>query len=161
MNKRKNKITLLNFEGPVLVAVYQDNSFHIIDEDKSVIAILNLNSFMRFIQSNMPLVDCRSRVWRYSEHPEDAKPSKEKLDEFLAMAKNLSNAELGTISFNKLLAKTILHLEKINYKNGDLSDMGNEIGIALGKSIGGLTSEQINDFISGFKHGTSLTNGTH
>jgi hypothetical protein len=50
-------------------------------------------------------------------------------------------------------------LENINYPNGDISDIGNEIGIALGQYLS--TEEQLNDFIAGLKHGISLTNGTH
>jgi hypothetical protein len=50
-------------------------------------------------------------------------------------------------------------LENINYPNGDISDVGNEIGIALGQYLS--TDEELNDFITGLKHGISLTNGTH
>jgi len=47
-----------------------------------------------------------------------------------------------------------------NLKNdGDLSDIGNEIGIVLGKYL--TTDDEFNDFIHGLKHGISLTNGTH
>ena len=60
-------------------------------------------------------------------------------------------------------------LEKISklifYTNtpsqGDLSDIGNEIGYAVGMTIENMTQEQIDAFITGFKHGVSLTNGTH
>ena len=38
----------------------------------------------------------------------------------------------------------------------DLSDIGNEIGIVIGKY-----SDDVEDFISGVKHGVSLSNGTH
>ncbi len=44
---------------------------------------------------------------------------------------------------------------------GDISDLGNEIGIKVGTAIEGMTEEEISDFISGFRHGVSLTNGTH
>ena len=47
-----------------------------------------------------------------------------------------------------------------NLKNdGDLSDIGNEIGFVLGKYL--TTDDEFNDFIHGLKHGISLTNGTH
>ena len=39
--------------------------------------------------------------------------------------------------------------------SGDLSDLGNEIGIVIGNE------KNINEFISGLKHGISLSNGTH
>lgn len=44
--------------------------------------------------------------------------------------------------------------------DGDFSDLGNEIGIVVG-SLLKMGDDEINDFITGFKHGVSLTNGTH
>lgn len=44
---------------------------------------------------------------------------------------------------------------------GDLSDCGNEIGIMVGSRYKDITEDEIQMFISGFKHGVSLTNGTH
>ena len=44
---------------------------------------------------------------------------------------------------------------------GDISDCGNEIGIAVGKIYPNLTVEEVSDFISGVLHGISLTNGQH
>jgi len=44
---------------------------------------------------------------------------------------------------------------------GDISDLGNEIGVTVGHAYKNMTEENINDFISGFRHGISLTNGTH
>ena len=44
---------------------------------------------------------------------------------------------------------------------GDMSDLGNEIGVTVGHAYENMTEENINDFISGFRHGVSLTNGTH
>ena len=49
---------------------------------------------------------------------------------------------------------------KTNYF-GDMSDLGNDIGVVVGKVYQNMTKEDIDDFISGFKHGVSLTNGTH
>ena len=39
----------------------------------------------------------------------------------------------------------------------DLSDIGNEIGIVIGK----YGNDNVEDFIRGVKHGVSLSNGTH
>ena len=47
-----------------------------------------------------------------------------------------------------------------NYE-GDISDLGNEIGYVLGTFIDNMNEEQITDFIHGLQHGISLTNGTH
>lgn len=39
----------------------------------------------------------------------------------------------------------------------DASDLGNAVGIALGR----FTAEDVDIFLAGFKHGVSLSNGTH
>lgn len=43
----------------------------------------------------------------------------------------------------------------------DLGDVGNEVGIRVGNMVKNMTQEQIQEFINGFRHGVSLTNGTH
>ena len=53
------------------------------------------------------------------------------------------------------------HMSNLKYDNGDLSDIGNEIGFSIGQSLKNMNQDEIDDFISGFKHGVSLTNGTH
>ena len=50
--------------------------------------------------------------------------------------------------------------QRITY-TGDLSDCGNEIGIIVGQKYKNMTEDETQDFISGIKHGISLTNGTH
>jgi len=65
-------------------------------------------------------------------------------------------------NFEKILIKIINHLNDIQYKNGDISDIGNEIGYISAqffdeKKIG--YSKQ--DFIAGIKHGISLIDNTH
>ena len=50
------------------------------------------------------------------------------------------------------------HLDKVNYK-GDLSDIGNEIGIAIGNHLD--KDNTVEDFIRGLRHGVSLVDGTH
>lgn len=49
-------------------------------------------------------------------------------------------------------------LDKVNYK-GDLSDIGNEIGIAIGNYFD--KENTVEDFISGLRHGISLVDCTH
>ncbi|NBP56532.1 hypothetical protein EBU71_08365 [bacterium] len=56
------------------------------------------------------------------------------------------------------LAKTISdHLVNISYSNGDLSDLGNEIGIILGKSLPQISEQDLRDFIAGVHHGIDLS----
>ena len=52
-------------------------------------------------------------------------------------------------------------LPSVQFLNGDISDIGNEVGFQLGSVLKNMTEDEIDDFISGFKHGLSLTNGTH
>ena len=61
--------------------------------------------------------------------------------------------------FTHILTQIKEHLEKVQYDNGDLSDVGNEIGIVLGRYID--KEQDLKDFIQGLRHGISLTNGEH
>ena len=65
--------------------------------------------------------------------------------------------------FNNIIKDIIDKLSEIEYK-GDISDIGNEVGFAIGKYIkaGNIKNgEDLNDFLFGLHHGISLTNGTH
>ena len=62
-------------------------------------------------------------------------------------------------NFTQILNRIKTQLDNVNYDNGDVSDVGNEIGIVLGDFI--TTESELQDFITGIKHGMSLTNGTH
>ena len=44
---------------------------------------------------------------------------------------------------------------------GDISDLGNEIGYAVGNTVKNMTERETRHFIFGIQHGISLTNGTH
>lgn len=53
-------------------------------------------------------------------------------------------------------------LSILPYESGDISDIGNEIGIILGKYIDEHDHGWDKDaFIAGLNHGISLTDGTH
>lgn len=52
-------------------------------------------------------------------------------------------------------------LKSINIPKGDLSDVGNELGIIIGKYISEEMGFEYEDLIAGIRHGISLTNGTH
>lgn len=65
------------------------------------------------------------------------------------------------INFKETLTLLSKNLPSVLYNNGDLSDIGNEIGFQLGSILPNMTDEEIRDFMMGFKHGVSLTNGTH
>ena len=61
--------------------------------------------------------------------------------------------------FEKIMDKLSISLGNVSYRNGDISDVGNEMGVTIGEYLS--TEEKLNDFISGLKHGISLKNGTH
>ena len=65
------------------------------------------------------------------------------------------------IKFREVFEQICQTFEEINYANGDISDVGNEIGYALGKVLSDLKEDEIKDLIIGLRHGISLTNGTH
>jgi hypothetical protein len=64
------------------------------------------------------------------------------------------------INFKEINSNISNHLQLIQYI-GDLSDIGNEIGISIGNSLVNMNKDEIDLFITGFRHGVSLTNGTH
>ncbi|GEM_PF-6292185 len=55
----------------------------------------------------------------------------------------------------------IEELKSADYFVGDLSDIGNTIGIIIGKYICEDMGFEEASFMHGFKHGVSLSNGTH
>ena len=61
------------------------------------------------------------------------------------------------VSISDILKERALEMKYI----GDLSDLGNEIGSIVGKQYPNMNQQEIDLFITGFKHGVSLTNGTH
>ena len=60
--------------------------------------------------------------------------------------------------FDEIVIDIVLQLTGIKY-SGDLSDIGNEIGIAIGKHLD--KNNTVEDIISGLRHGISLIDGTH
>lgn len=71
------------------------------------------------------------------------------------MVRVVNNTKINDIA-NSLKVST----SGMNYI-GDISDLGNEIGVVVGLAFKDMTDEDITDFIQGFRHGVSLTNGTH
>lgn len=69
-----------------------------------------------------------------------------------------------TEKFKKVIEDIKNELDSIKY-DGDLSDIGNHVGLAIGKYIKIDTEEELGyeliDFIYGVKHGVSLVDGTH
>jgi len=63
--------------------------------------------------------------------------------------------------FKKAKKEIAKALTSISYE-GDCSDIGNEIGIIIGKYIDeNKMGWELDAFISGIKHGISIADGTH
>jgi hypothetical protein len=69
-------------------------------------------------------------------------------------AKITSRVDNPNNRFKKIIFKISEHLERIDYEEGGIGDIGNEIGIAIGTSLN--EKSEIEDFISGIKHGIDL-----
>jgi hypothetical protein len=61
-------------------------------------------------------------------------------------------------NFKEILKDLSVSLDKVTYEYGDYSDIGNEVGFVLGKTI---TKDELEDFFAGLRHGISLSDGTH
>lgn len=77
------KIELLNFEGPVLTAIRQVNLYVIQDQWKEVVGVWLDSDMQAFLEGKMTVEDTHGKVWNYANEHEDAKPNREKLDNFL------------------------------------------------------------------------------
>ena len=65
-------------------------------------------------------------------------------------------------NFTHILNRIKTQLESVSYDNGDVSDVGNEIGIIITKYFDDKDfGWDKNGFIDGLNHGISLTDGTH
>ena len=71
------------------------------------------------------------------------------------MERTFNSDDLSWIAFS-----LIEYSRSMDYE-GDLSDCGNEIGNIVGSKYKNMTEGEIEDFITGIRHGISLTNGTH
>jgi hypothetical protein len=61
----------------------------------------------------------------------------------------------------ELIDKLIGLRGKSPIANGDLSDLGNEIGIVIGQYTNDKMGYDKEDFIVGVRHGISISEGTH
>ena len=62
--------------------------------------------------------------------------------------------------FKEICTELEERFSNISYENGDISDVGNEVGIIIAKYFSDDFGDK-NDFINGMNHGVSLTDGTH
>ena len=63
--------------------------------------------------------------------------------------------------FNKTRKEISIALDNVWYENGDLSDIGNEIGVIIAKHFSDKMGYDLDSFIHGLKHGVSLIDDTH
>lgn len=84
---RKERMELLNSEGPVLVAE-KNVVYMIIDQFKETIAQLSESEMQEFIHGDIRLIDSEGRDFKYSEYPGSMKPDLKQLDEFIGIDTN-------------------------------------------------------------------------
>jgi hypothetical protein len=68
------------------------------------------------------------------------------------------------LTLQDITSDLIEHLQKSTKlpPGSDLSDLGNEIGISIGKYVNeAKIGYELDSFIAGVKHGVSLIDGTH
>lgn len=64
--------------------------------------------------------------------------------------------------FKEVCTELSQRLSNIPYDNGDMSDVGNEIGIIIAKYFNnGGNGWDVDSFITGLRHGISLTDESH
>lgn len=81
------------------------------------------------------------------------------VDAYQRIAKAMVAEDTKKTKFLRLTQQVADQLEAIKYRHGDVSDIGNEIGIAIGEHL--KTDAAVSDFISGLTHGISIKNNTH
>jgi hypothetical protein len=89
--KNLQKIELLNFEGPVLMAHKKKDTFIITDQWKEIVDVLSAQEIKDFISGKIDITDSRQRTWSYTAQHEDSKQPIEKINSFINSVKVESN----------------------------------------------------------------------
>lgn len=79
------KIVLLNYEGAVLTAHKHVNLFIVTDQWKEIVKIMLADDIEEFIEGKFDITDSHGKSWNYAKEHSGAKPSDEKLKEFLTV----------------------------------------------------------------------------
>jgi len=74
--------------------------------------------------------------------------------------KRFMSREFNSSDLNYIANSLKESVNRMEY-TGDISDLGNEIGLCIGSRYKNMTQTEINELILGLQHGISLTNGTH
>ncbi len=80
-------------------------------------------------------------------------------DEQLVAIDNIIAGEMEIEDYTEILHKVSKQIANVDNMVVDIGDVGNEIGIAIGKFI--KNEEDKKDFVDGIYHGISLIDGTH
>jgi hypothetical protein len=89
--KKLQKIELLNFEGPVLTAYKNKDTFIITDQWKEIVDVLSTQEIKDFINGKIDITDSKQRTWSYTAQHEDSKQPAEKINAFINSVKVESN----------------------------------------------------------------------
>ncbi len=85
MNKSKKftKLELLNFEGPVLMALKTKDIFIITDQWKEVVDVLIGKEMKDFINGKFSIIDSKGKPWLYTNEHSNAKRPIMEVENFL------------------------------------------------------------------------------
>jgi hypothetical protein len=81
--KKPKKLELLNYEGPVLVAHKIYEFYVITDQWKEVVDVIVGFEMESFFNGKFSITDSKNKEWIYTNEHADAKPTQEKIKQFL------------------------------------------------------------------------------
>jgi hypothetical protein len=89
-NKDYKRLGLLNFEGDVLKAYHipTSNSFLIIDDQGHFIESCTKKQLIEFFEGKKEITTSYGKTYNFTKEHENAKPSQEKIDEYLKLQKD-------------------------------------------------------------------------
>ena len=80
----KKSLELLNFEGPVLLAVKDSDGIKILDQWKKEVAHLTVEELIQFMNGGITITDSEGKTWNYTKEHEGAKSSDADIQRFLS-----------------------------------------------------------------------------
>jgi hypothetical protein len=89
-NKDYKRLGLLNFEGDVLKAYHipTANIFLIIDDHGHIVESCTKKQLIEFLEGTKEITTSYGRTYNFAKEHENAKPTQEKIDEYLKLQKD-------------------------------------------------------------------------
>jgi hypothetical protein len=77
------KFSLINYEGDCLWAIRDADKVVIYDQWESLVDIMDIPSFCKWIDGDIALIDSNGKAWDWTKEHRDSKPGMFKLLNFL------------------------------------------------------------------------------